>query len=64
MKTSVARNEVVDYMVANQIELSVDNYIALAYLGDYTASTVEEELPEDWAEIETLIDEGILRKGR
>jgi hypothetical protein len=62
MKTSVARNEVVDYMVANQIELSVDNYIALAYLGDYTASTVEEELPEDWAEIETLIHEGILKK--
>jgi hypothetical protein len=51
-------NYVVEYLISKGIPLTVRNYIALAYLGD--VRSLEDLGPEDRAEVDGLIEDGIL----
>jgi hypothetical protein len=49
---------VLDYMLKKKIVLTVEKYLELAYMGDI--SSLDEVGPEDRAEIEQLIEDGVL----
>ncbi len=52
-------DHVVNFMVANGIEPTVDAYLELAFIGD--VKSLDQLEPEDAAEIESLIEDGVLK---
>jgi hypothetical protein len=48
------------YMVERDIPLTVENYVGLNWMGDYTRDSLFAEGGEYWAEVEGLIEDGLL----